>query len=136
MCHSATTQVLLRKKNYSASENFVKETTWIFLPGSIHYRCPNTLLIKCKICINKVTALSMDGSPGLVVMRGDSRSGGCGFESQCRLLDGHFFTLIWCKLYWLFLWKRLKINEKETGDGPFFKKKQKLFLGKSARKYF
>ena len=30
------------------------------------------------------------GSPGLVVMGGDSRSEGCGFESQCHILDGHF----------------------------------------------
>ena len=28
-------------------------------------------------------------SPGLVVMGGDSCSEGCGFESQCRILDGH-----------------------------------------------
>ena len=32
----------------------------------------------------------MNGSPGLVVMGGDSRSEGCGFESQCHILDGHF----------------------------------------------
>ena len=31
----------------------------------------------------------MGGSPGLVVMGGDSRSEGRGFESQCRILDGH-----------------------------------------------
>ena len=29
------------------------------------------------------------GSPGLVVMRGDLCSKGCGFESRCRILDGH-----------------------------------------------
>ena len=29
------------------------------------------------------------GSPGLVVMGGYSRSKGCGFKSQCRILDGH-----------------------------------------------
>ena len=29
------------------------------------------------------------GSPGLVVMGGDSRTEGRGFESQCRILDGH-----------------------------------------------
>ena len=28
-------------------------------------------------------------SPGIVVMGGDSRSKGRGFESQCRILDGH-----------------------------------------------
>ena len=29
-------------------------------------------------------------SPDLVVMGGDSHSEGCGFESQRRILDGHF----------------------------------------------
>ena len=37
------------------------------------------------------------GSPGLVVMGGDSLSKGCGFESRHRILDGHFFTYICCK---------------------------------------
>ena len=32
----------------------------------------------------------MGGSPGLVVMGGDSRSEGCKFKSQCHILDGHF----------------------------------------------
>ena len=32
-----------------------------------------------------------------------------------------FFTLICCKLVLMFVWKRLKINEKEVGDGPFLK---------------
>ena len=31
----------------------------------------------------------LSGSPGLVVMGGDSRSEGCGFESRRRILDGH-----------------------------------------------
>ena len=30
------------------------------------------------------------GSPGLVVMGGDSRSEGCGFESRRHILNGHF----------------------------------------------
>ena len=59
-------------------------------------------------------------SPGLVVMGGDSRSEGCGFESQCRILDGHFFTLICCKIV-LFVWKRPKINENEAGMAHFLK---------------
>ena len=42
-------------------------------------------------------------SPGLVVMGGDSRSEGRGFESQCRILDGHFFTLICCKIVLMFV---------------------------------
>ena len=34
------------------------------------------------------------GSPGLVVMGGGSCSKGREFESQHRILDGHFFTYI------------------------------------------
>ena len=44
-----------------------------------------------------------DGSSGLVVMGGDSRFEGCGFESQCHILDGHFFTLICCKIVLMFV---------------------------------
>ena len=32
-----------------------------------------------------------------------------------------FFTIICCKLVLMFVWKRPKINEKETGDDPFLK---------------
>ena len=60
------------------------------------------------------------GSPGLVVMDDDSYSRGLGFESQYRILDGHFFTLICCKNFIVCL-KRSKINEKEAGFGPFLK---------------
>ena len=31
---------------------------------------------------------------GLVVKGGDSKSEGCEFESQCHILDGHFFIFI------------------------------------------
>ena len=41
---------------------------------------------------NLVTCQSNE--PGLVVMGGDSRPRGCGFESQHRILDGHFFTML------------------------------------------
>ena len=34
------------------------------------------------------------GSPGLVVMGGDSFSKGREFESQCHILDGHIFTYV------------------------------------------
>ena len=34
------------------------------------------------------------GSPGLVVMGGDSCSKGREFESRHRILDGHFFTYL------------------------------------------
>ena len=69
----------------------------------------------------------MGGSPGLVVMGGDSRYKGRGFESRCRMLDGHdIFTLICCKNCIVCL-KRPKINEKEAGVGPFKKHKIGLF---------
>ena len=39
----------------------------------------------------KLISLSREGAgPGPVVMGGDSRFEGRGFESQCRILDGHF----------------------------------------------
>ena len=56
---------------------------------------------------------SLGGSPGLVVMGGDSCSEGNGFKSQYCILDGHFITFICC------LFEKRKINEKEAGDGPF-----------------
>ena len=54
----------------------------------------------------------------------NSCSKGCGFESWHHILDGHFFTFIFCKkcIGWF---KRPKINEKEAWVGPFFKKKCK-----------
>ena len=43
-----------------------------------------------KMELNTLPNKSMKGgSPGLVVMGGDSRSEGRGFESQCHILDGH-----------------------------------------------
>ena len=36
-----------------------------------------------------VKKFTMGGSPGLVVMGGDSRSKGRGFESRRQILDGH-----------------------------------------------
>ena len=56
-----------------------------------------------------------------MVMGGDSRSKGCGFESQ-RWMDMTFFTLICCNNCIVCL-KSPKINEKEARVGPFFKKK-------------
>ena len=64
-----------------------------------------------------------------MVMGGDSRSEGCGFESRCHILDGHFFTLICCKNCIVCL-KRPKINEKEAGVGPFFLKKAVRLINK------
>ena len=47
----------------------------------------------------------LGGSPGLVIMGGDSCSEGCGFESQHRILDGHFSRLFVVKIV-MFVWKR------------------------------
>ena len=58
----------------------------------------------------------------LVVMGGDSRSEDCEFKSQNRILDGNFFTLIWCKICNVCL-KRPKINEKEAVVVQFFNKR-------------
>ena len=55
-----------------------------------------------------------------MVMGDNSCLRGRGFESQCRILGGHFFTLICCKNCIVSL-KRPKIKEKETGFGPFLK---------------
>ena len=58
-----------------------------------------------------------------MVIRGDSRSIGCGFESQRRILDGHdiFHIDLLLKLYCLF--EKTKNKQREAGVGPFFLKK-------------
>ena len=64
------------------------------------------------------------GSPGLVVMGGDSRSEGCGFESRHRILDGHFphiFVVKNCNDVSL---KRPKINDKSCRGWPIINKKK------------
>ena len=58
-------------------------------------------------------------SPGLVVMGGDSCSEGCGFESQCHILDGHFSHLFVEKLYSCLFEKNE--NKRKRGRGwPIF----------------
>ena len=56
-----------------------------------------------------------------MVLGDDSYLKGCGFESWCRTLDGHFFTMICCKNCIVCL-ERPKINENEAGVGPVFLK--------------
>ena len=48
-----------------------------------------------------------------MVMRGDTRSEGCGFKSQHRILDGHFSQIFAVKHLNVCL-KRLKINDKRV----------------------
>ena len=50
-----------------------------------------------------------------VVMGGDSLSEGHGFESQHHILDGHFFTLICCKICNDVCLERPKISDNEIG---------------------
>ena len=47
---------------------------------------------------------SIQKSPGLVVIGGDSCSKGCGFESQHRRLDEHFSHIFVVKIL-MFVWK-------------------------------
>ena len=54
-----------------------------------------------------------------MVMGGDTSSKDREFESQHRILDGHFSHLSVLKI----MFEKTKINEKETGVGPFLKKK-------------
>ena len=63
------------------------------------------------------TVISVGGSPGLVVMGGDSRPEGRGFESKHHTLNRHFFAYICSKNCNVCL-KRPK-NEKGAMDGPF-----------------
>ena len=64
-----------------------------------------------------------------MVVEDDSSLKGPRFKSRRSILDGHFFTLICCKNCIVCL-KRLKINKKEAGVGPFleFFKKDLLFI--------
>ena len=57
------------------------------------------------------------GSPGLVVMGGDSRSEGSGFQSQHCIQHGHLFKLICCKIF-----NVLSENDwNKQKDGPYKK---------------
>ena len=59
-----------------------------------------------------------------MVMGGDSRCEGRGFESQCRLQEGHYFTSICCKIVVMFFLKKTQYKRKEAGVGQFFFKKK------------
>ena len=55
-----------------------------------------------------------------MVMGGDTCCEGCGFESQHRILVGHFSYLFVVKIV-IFVLKD-ENKQKEAGVGPFFKK--------------
>ena len=61
-------------------------------PGPLGHRCSLTN-DHTMMRIRYELRMKMGGSPGLVVMGGDSHLRGHGFESQYQILDGHYFTL-------------------------------------------
>ena len=67
-----------------------------------------------------VRSIIYGGSPGLVVMEGDSKSEGRGFESRHCILDGHFLTYICCQNCNDVCLKRPKINDKRGRGWPIF----------------
>ena len=58
------------------------------IPLSIRFHKIERAKMYEKLCAK--VDLGEGGSPGLVVMGGDSCSKGCEFESLHRILDGHF----------------------------------------------
>ena len=69
-----------------------------------------------------------------MVMGRDSHTKGHGFDSQHRILDGHFSHLFCCKNCNYVCLKRSKINEKEAKVGPFLRT-CRAFLYGLKRKY-
>ena len=58
---------------------------------------PRTDAFEIEFDENSFKSSFLGGSPGLVVMGGDSCSKVCWFKSQHCILDGHFLTFICCK---------------------------------------
>ena len=84
--------------------------------------CWRTLfaLLKCVKLLYKPYN-SMVGSPGLVVMGGDSWSECHLFESQHRILDGHFSHIFVVKIV-MFVWKDENKRKRGWGWTIFLKK--------------
>ena len=74
------------------------------------------------------TKFWVGGSPGLVLMGGDSCSKGCGFKLRHCILDGHFFTLICCKNCNDVCLKKTE-NKLKRGQGWPIKKLLLLYIG-------
>lgn len=70
-----------------------------------------------------------------MVKRGDSSSDGCGFESQHLKLDGIFSHFFKKTVKYNLSVKKTKISMKETGDGPFKKKKTSPYYSTAQCKY-
>ena len=69
------------------------------LPNSIYFFVFKFCSIRIKFYVDKSQNKYLDGSPGLVVVKGDSWSEGRGFKNQHRILDRHLITLICCKTF-------------------------------------
>ena len=62
---------------------------------------------------------NLGGSPGLVVMGGDSCFKGCEYKSQHLILDGYFFHIPICCKFFNVCWKRQKQMKKMLGLAHF-----------------
>ena len=85
---------------YTVMTNFFSQTH-TYLIWWNHGSDKSTLL---EISVNK-KFVKLGGSPGTVVMAGDSSSEGRGFESQHRIMDGHFSHIFVVKIVFMFVWK-------------------------------
>ena len=72
--------------------------------------------------LKQTNCATLVGSPGLVVMEGDSYLRGRGFESQHHILDGHFFKNICCQNCNVCSIKQQKWVKKRPRMSHFFKK--------------
>ena len=82
-------------------------------------------LSRCGICLPQSTFFAIifesQKSPGLVVMGGDSHTEGRGFESQCRILDGHDIFSHWFVVKNCIVCLKKTENKRKRGrDWPIF----------------
>ena len=85
------------------------------LSYSIWYLIKRFICPKLSVVVVKILKKIISGS--LVVMDRNSDPRVHEFKSQCRILEGTFFTFIWSKIVGTDIWKAGK--EKEAGDGQF-----------------
>ena len=99
---------------------------WWFTALDICHKKLLNILYNFKIW-GKLIAVAMLGTWAGVVMWLDSCFEGCGFESQLRILDGHFFTLVCCKNSNV-CWKKTENKRKRGGGWPSFVNNNKYLL--------
>ena len=73
------------------------------------------ILVRWKNDTDVTSEVGLGREPCLVVMGGDLWSRGRGFDSQHRILAGHFVVKVV-----MFVWKKAENKLKEAGNGPFF----------------